>query len=56
MCTEETIWDQELNLGVHTNGEWTDLNCNQKWILFAVFQSDRIERTKEQISVYQKHV
>ena len=38
--------DRDLNFGVHHNREWNDLNCNQKWIPFAVFQSDRIERTK----------
>ena len=50
MCTEETIWDREMNLGVHHNGEWRDL------LLFALSRSDRIERTKERIFVCRKHV
>ena len=55
-CTEKTVWDREMNLGVHHNVEWKDLNCTQKWILFAVFWSDRIKRMKEQISECHKHV
>ena len=53
MRTEETVWGRELNLGVHHNREWRDLNCDQKRIPFAVFRSNGIERTKEQISVCQ---
>ena len=30
LCTDLTVWDRQLNLGVHHNGEWVDLNCNQK--------------------------
>ena len=47
MCTEEAVWDQEQNSGVHHNGEWRDLSCNQKWILFAFCWSHKFERTKE---------
>ena len=52
MYTEEIEWDLELNPGVHHNGERRDLNYNQKRIPFVLFRSERIERTKERISVW----
>ena len=39
MYTEETAWGQELNLGVHHNGERRDFSCNQKGVLSDVLGS-----------------
>ena len=47
VCAEETVWDRELNLWVHHNGEWKDLNCNQPWNGYRLLSFNQQDRKNE---------